>query len=209
MSTTKQTFMEALREQRWDDHRFYHQSRINQTLHLFSACCFLASYALLAFDPVTAVLIGWLVAWVSRQIGHFFFEPHDYDQVNEVSQAHKEAVKVGYNLFRKYVLLAFFLVTPVLLWRSPDLMGLIDPWQGSQGYLRALSVLWLTIGGAALLFRTVQLFFIRDLQTGLVWFVKILTDPFNDVRTYWKSPYHLARGELFDPIHEESRATGI
>jgi len=30
-------FLEELRQQRWDDHRFYHQSRVNQTLHLFSA----------------------------------------------------------------------------------------------------------------------------------------------------------------------------
>ena len=30
-------FMETLREQRWDDHRFYHHSRINQSLHFISA----------------------------------------------------------------------------------------------------------------------------------------------------------------------------
>ena len=60
-------------------------------------------------------------------------------------------------------------------------------------------MLWLAVGGAALLLRTVWLFFIRDIQTGVVWFTKILTDPFNDVRTYWKSPYHLLRGELIDP----------
>jgi len=27
------TFREALAEQRWDDHRYYHHSRINQSLH--------------------------------------------------------------------------------------------------------------------------------------------------------------------------------
>ncbi len=36
-----QSFMEALRQQRWDDHRYYHHSRINQTLHLVSAISFL------------------------------------------------------------------------------------------------------------------------------------------------------------------------
>ena len=30
-------FLAALKEQRWDDHRFYHHSRINQSLHLVSA----------------------------------------------------------------------------------------------------------------------------------------------------------------------------
>lgn len=33
-------FFEALRVQRWDDHRFYHHSRINQALHLVSAISF-------------------------------------------------------------------------------------------------------------------------------------------------------------------------
>jgi len=27
-------FFEMLRVQRWDDHRYYHHSRINQSLHL-------------------------------------------------------------------------------------------------------------------------------------------------------------------------------
>ena len=44
-----------------------------------------------------------------------------------------------------------------------------------------LSRLWLGLAGGALLFRTVQLFFIRSVQTGLVWFTKILTDPFHDI----------------------------
>jgi len=195
MSTTTR-FRDALREQRWDDHRLYHHSRINQSLHLFSACCFLASYALLFFDPVKAVCIGWLAAWISRQIGHFFFEPKGYDAVNAMSHGEKEAVKVGYNLTRKYVLLGVFLAAPLALVLSPSLLGLIRP---SGSYLHDLSMLWLAVGAGALLFRTVQLFFIRDVQTGVVWFTKILTDPFNDVRTYWKAPYHLLRGELVDP----------
>ena len=31
---------------RWDDSRYYHQCRINQTLHLASAFSFVAAYAL-------------------------------------------------------------------------------------------------------------------------------------------------------------------
>jgi hypothetical protein len=75
-------FMEALREQRWDDHRYYHHSRINQTLHLVSAISFLCAYVVVFWDPALAALIGWLVAMTTRQAGHFFFEPKDYDHVN-------------------------------------------------------------------------------------------------------------------------------
>jgi len=191
-------FRDALREQRWDDHRLYHHSRVNQSLHLFSACCFLASYVLLFFDPVLAVCIGWLAAWISRQIGHFFFEPKGYDAVNAMSHREKEDVKVGYNMARKVALLAAFLAAPVALYLS-SLFGLIRPYTEPRGFLHDLSMLWLGVGAGALVFRTVQLFFIRDLKTGVVWFTKILTDPFNDVRTYWKAPYYLLRGQLIDP----------
>ncbi|HMK70555.1 MAG TPA: hypothetical protein VK442_06235, partial [Xanthobacteraceae bacterium] len=54
------------------------------------------------------------------------------------------------------------------------------------------------------LFRTVQLFLIKDLQTGLVWATKILTDPFHDIKLYHKAPLALLRGEWIDPgIHAE------
>jgi len=46
----------------------------------------------------------------------------------------------------------------------------------------------------------VHLFFLKDVQTGLVWLTKIITDPFNDVKTYWKAPFYLMRGELIDPM---------
>ena len=90
------SFAQELRQQRWDDHRFYHQSRVTQSLHLFSALCFLTSYALLPFHPVTASLFGWTVAMWSRQIGHFFFEPKGFDRVNYVTFGHKEEIKVGF-----------------------------------------------------------------------------------------------------------------
>src|ERR687887_655841 len=109
------SFLEALRIQRWDDHRYYHHSRINQTLHLVSALSFLSAYALIFTDPVAAALIGWLVAMTSRQIGHFFFEPKDYDEVNQATHEHKEAIKVGYNLRRKVVLLSIWFLSPLVL----------------------------------------------------------------------------------------------
>ena len=45
---------------------------------------------------------------------------------------------------------------------------------------------WLALGVGGLLFRTVHLFFIRDVKTGLVWMTKILTDPFHDIKLYWQ-----------------------
>ena len=54
-------FRETLRIQRWDDHRYYHHSRINQSLHLVSALGFIVSYGLLFVDPAMAGLVAWLL----------------------------------------------------------------------------------------------------------------------------------------------------
>ena len=55
-------FLQELRTQRWDDHRYYHHSRINQSLHFVSAVSFLVAYVMLFIDPVVSALVGWLVS---------------------------------------------------------------------------------------------------------------------------------------------------
>ena len=194
-----QTFLKTLEEQRWDDHRYYHQSRINQSLHLISAISFLCAYALLFVDPAAAALIGWGVSMVTRQAGHFFFEPKGYDHANQATQEYKEAIKVGYNLRRKVVLMSAWALSPAVLWASPSLFGLIEPRPGLWGFVHDVGLLWLALGVAGLLFRVLQLALLRDVQTGVTWAVKILTDPLYDIRLYWKSPWYLLRGELLDP----------
>ena len=192
-------FLEQLRIQRWDDHRYYHHSRINQSLHFVSAVSFLIGYAMMFFDPLMSALIGWLVSMTSRQAGHFFFEPRDYDHLNDATHEHKEAIKVGYNLRRKIVLMTIWAASPLVLYADPTLFGLVKPWVTSTDFMRQVAKIWLFVGVGGLLFRTVQLFFIRDVETGLVWMTKILTDPFNDFKIYCKAPLALMRGELIDP----------
>lgn len=193
------SFLKTLATQRWDDHRYYHQSRINQSLHLVSAISFLVAYALLFVDPAMAGLLGWGVSMLTRQAGHFFFEPRGYDHANQATHEYKEAVKVGYNLQRKVVLMAAWALSPALLWGSPSLFGLITPTPGAASFVHDVGLLWLALGISGVLIRTVHLFFIRGVEAGVAWAVKILTDPFFDIKLYWKSPWHLLRGELIDP----------
>ena len=200
------SFLAELRTQRWDDHRYYHHSRINQSLHFLSAITFIVAYVMMFKDPVAAALLGWLVAMISRQSGHFFFEPKGFDEVNQVTHEHKESIKVCYNLRRKVVLHIVWAVAPVVLWLTPTLFGLFEPYHGAEQFIRHVGEIWLAIGVGALLFRTFHLFYLKDVQTGLVWFTKILTDPFNDVKLYCKSPLYLLRGELIDPQGEKLRA---
>jgi hypothetical protein len=193
-------FLRALETQRWDDHRYYHHSRINQSLHLFSAISFLTAYAFLFTDPVVAALIAWMVAMTSRQIGHFFFEPKGYDEVNQATHEHKEEIKVGYNLRRKVVLMSLWVLSPFLLLIDPTLLGTIEPSTSVHGLVRQVGAIWLAVGVGGLVFRTVHLFFLKDVQTGLVWLTKILTDPFHDIKLYHKAPMYLLKGELIDPM---------
>lgn len=192
------TFFEALRIQRFDDHRYYHHSRINQSLHFISAISFVVAYAFLLIDPVISALIAWLVSMTTRQSGHFFFEPLGYDEINQVTQEHKEEIKVGYNLSRKVVLLSIWAILPMVLYVEPGLFGMIEPWDNLTEWVRQVGASWLMLGVAGLLFRTIHLFFLKDVQTGLVWMTKIITDPFHDIVLYHKAPLYLLKGELMD-----------
>ena len=192
-------FFNELKTQRWDDHRYYHHSRINQALHLLSATSFVVSYGLLFHDPALAALLAWLVSMTSRQAGHFFFEPKGYDHVNQATHEYKEDIKVGYNLRRKVVLMALWALSPLVLLVDPTLFNLFPAHTDPISFARHVGLMWLALGVGGLLFRTVHLFFLRDVRTGLVWATKILTDPFHDIKLYYPAPAALLRGELIDP----------
>ena len=190
--------LRKLEVQRWDDHRYYHHSRINQSLHFVSAASFLSAYCLLFINPAIAALVGWLVSMTTRQAGHFFFEPKGYDVVNRATHEYKEEIKVGYNLQRKAVLLAIWAASPLALVLEPTLFGLLEAPTGKEGFILNVGLVWLALGIGGLLFRTVHLFFLKDVPTGIVWLTKILTDPFHDIKLYYKAPLYVLRGEFID-----------
>jgi hypothetical protein len=192
--------LDELAVQRWDDHRYYHHSRINQSLHLLSACSFLVAYALLFVDPAWAAIVAWCVSMVSRQVGHFFFEPRGYDEVNQATDAYKEDIKVGYNIRLKIVLMGAWVLIPGVLWFEPSVFGLIEAASTRLEYLHDVGMAWFALGVAGLLFRVVQLWWQQDLVTGLTWALKIITDPFHDIALYYKAPLYLLRGQMIDPM---------
>ena len=191
-------FRARLAEQRWDDHRFYHHSLVNQSLHFVSACTFIAAYLILFVDAAVASLLAWGVAMTSRQAGHFFFEPKGYDHANGATHAHKEEIKIGYNLRRKWVLMSLWAAAPVALLVQPTLWGMLDAPGGWATTGRRVGTAWLILGVGAIAFRSVQLFLQRDVETGLVWAAKIVTDPFSDFKLYRGAPVRLLRGERMD-----------
>jgi hypothetical protein len=193
-------FFDELKRQRWDDHRFYHHCRINQSLHLFSACCFVIAYALLPFAPAWSAIIAWCLSMTSRQAGHFFFEPRGYDEVNQVTDEYKEAVKVGYNIRRKIVLMSVWVACPIALFVDPSLLGTIEPATTVSETLHDIGIAWLALGAGGLVFRVLQLSVQQSQLVGFAWAAKILTDPFHDIVLYHRAPLALLRGERYDPM---------
>ena len=185
METTLSTFLKELQIQRWDDHRYYHHNRVNQSLHLVSALCFVAAYVWLFIDPVVSALLAWLVSMTTRQAGHFFFEPHSYDEVNQATHAYKEDI---------------WAASPLVVWVQPTVWGLFDAYTSFEAYVRTVAYVWLGIGAGGLVFRMLQLTAQQNLKTALVWGTKIITDPFHDIKLYYKAPLHLLRGEIMDPM---------
>lgn len=193
-------FLNTLQTQRWDDHRYYHQSRINQSLHFVSAISFLVSYAYLFVDPVISGLIAWLISMSTRQMGHFFFEPQGFDEVNQVTNEYKEAVKVGYNLNRKIVLIAACALIPVLAYFMPQALTWAVPEAYEDTPIRMTGIAWLFLGVSGLLFRVIQLWWKESLLDGLAWATKIITDPIHDIKLYYRAPFYLLKGQLIDPM---------
>ena len=193
------SILETLKVQRWDDHRYYHHSRINQFLHLLSALSFIVAYIYLFIDPVISAYIAWLFSMTSRQAGHFFFEPKDYDTYNQATQDYKEEIKVGYNLKRKRVLIACWLAVPLLAYFDAALFNFVMPDAAPDTLIDRIGWGWLWLGLAAVVFRMIQLTAIQSRRVALVWCIKILTDPFHDAVIYRKSPIYLLRGQLIDP----------
>jgi hypothetical protein len=120
-----------------------------------------------------------------------------YDHVNQASNDFKEEIKVGYNLRRKVVLLSVWALLPLVIFMNPGLFGVLPEHETLAEFLEAVGYAWLFLGAGALVFRTTHLFFLQDVQTGLVWMTKILTDPFHDIYLYHKAPLQLLRGERF------------
>ena len=97
------------------------------------------------------------------------------------------------------MLLTIWALSPLVLYFNPSCFGLFAPAASTGEFVHHVAIIWLVLGIGGVLFRTFQLFVIRDVQTGLVWATKILTDPFHDIKIYHKAPLALLRGELIDP----------
>jgi glutamate-1-semialdehyde 2,1-aminomutase len=169
-------YLEVMRRKK-DDHHASHSHTINQLFHIISSSVFIGRYALAFWDLTTAMWAG-LGALFLRQIGHALLEPPCHD---------KEATLLGFNTRSKSVILGVYLVIPLIhllraeTWNG-DMLARLAAVVAGQWLLWTLTV----VGG-----RIAYLVWAHGTRLALVWFVKLLTDPFTDVVAY--SPRFLVR----------------
>ena len=130
-------FLEALRVQRWDDHRYYHHSRINQSLHLGQRDQLPVR---LCHDVHGSGRGGaGRLAGGDDDAGRPVISsssPRTTTTSTRRRHEYKEEIKVGYNLQRKVVLMTIWALSPLPLYFDPTLFGIFTPHAGSLEFVR-------------------------------------------------------------------------
>lgn len=195
-----QDFWKKIQQLQWDDHRYYHQCRINQTLHFISAISFLVAYGLLFIDPAAAGIVGWVVGMVTRQSGHIFFEPRGYDAINGATDAHKERYQSGLQYAPQSHSDWCVVVAARVALAQPQHGGLDSACQRHRRLPARCGLVLVGAGGGWLGVPHPAPVLFAGAVWGLAWAAKILLDPFHNVAIYWQSPLALMRGQRYDPI---------
>jgi len=174
-------FYTEIMRRKHDDHLASHSNVINQALHLLSSSTFIFCYALIFFDLTAAVCLG-LAALFIRQFGHAILEPPCHD---------KEQLLLGFNTRDKSIIVGGYLAITIAV------LAKEGTWSGA-GLIAAgpaLAHWWFFLTVAVVLGHVVFLAWKHDVRSSLIWFVKLITDPFTDIKAYYTSPLRLLGSE--------------
>jgi glutamate-1-semialdehyde 2,1-aminomutase len=166
----KAFYAEVMRRKH-DDHHASHNDRANQWLHLVSSSVFIYCYAAIFVDMTTAMCLG-LASLFVRQFGHAVLEPACHE---------REETLLGYNTRNKTLIVLGYLLIPALSIARADEWSLA----ATQAGLPLVARQWFWWTFAVVFGRVVYLIWKFDLRTSLVWYVKLVTDPFTDIMAYF------------------------
>ena len=153
-----------------DDHHASHSNGINQLFHLLSSSAFIYCYIVAFFDLTTAMCLG-LAALFVRQFGHAILEPPCHD---------KEALLLGYNTRNKTLIVLGYVLIPIVQLVRVKSLG--EDWSSA---LTTIALHWFLWTMAVVLGRVMYLAWKHDLRISMIWFVKLVTDPFTDIVAYF------------------------
>ena len=163
-------FYEAVMTRKRDDHAASHSHRGNQVLHLVSSSVFIVCYALIFRDLTTAMSLG-LAALFVRQLGHAVLEPPCHDA---------ETLLLGFTTRAKSGIVFGYAAIFGLVWTRAG------GWAGASWASVAplVALYWFRWTLAVVLGRVVYLAWKHDFRISMIWFVKLVTDPFTDLLSY-------------------------
>jgi glutamate-1-semialdehyde 2,1-aminomutase len=165
------SFYTEVMRRKADDHHASHSDRANQLLHLVSSSAFIYCYLVIFSDLTLAMCLG-LASLFVRQFGHAVLEPTCHD---------KEATLLGYNTRNKTIIVFGYLLIPAVSAARADVWSFEAMRQG----LPLVAQQWFAWTVAVVGGRVAYLIWKFDFRTSMIWYVKLVTDPFTDVITYF------------------------
>jgi glutamate-1-semialdehyde 2,1-aminomutase len=170
------SFYVEIMQRKKDDHHASHSNLINQFFHLLSSSTFIFCYFLIFFDFTPALFLGMAALFV-RQFGHAILEPPCHD---------KEKALLGFNTRNKSIIVGGYILIPiiqaVLLARTGALT-----WESLASIVPTIAQQWFLLTLAAVFGRVLYLIWAHDFRSSMIWFVKLITDPFTDIIAYYNS----------------------
>src|ERR1700756_1186713 len=164
-------FCAEIMQRKHDDHVASHSNLINQCFHLLSSTAFIICYFWAYFDLTSAMCVG-LVSLAVRQGGHAILEPPCHD---------KEQALLGFNTRDKSLLVAGYLLVPVLFLSVTGFSGL----KNFHWMIAVVAHLWFVLTLAVVLGHVLLLAWKFNFRTSMIWLVKLITDPFTDIAAYY------------------------
>lgn len=164
------TFYTEVMRRKHDDHVASHSHPLNQLFHLLSSSVFIYCYFLIFTDLTTAVSAS-LAALFVRQFGHAIVEPPCHD---------KEELLLGFNTPNKTMIVTAYSAIPIanmLAAGSWTLATFLDKWP-------TIAQQWWGLTLVVVFGRVAYLAWLHDFRISMIWFVKLVTDPFTDIKAY-------------------------
>jgi glutamate-1-semialdehyde 2,1-aminomutase len=170
-------FCREIMQRKHDDHKASHSNLINQSIHVLSSTTFVFCYVWIFFNLTQAMLLG-LGSLFIRQFGHAILEPPCHD---------KEKALLGFNTRNKTLIVGGYLM--VLMVHL--VVGRATNFAALKAVLPAIAWQWFLWTCAVVLGRVLYLCWRFDFRTSMVWFLKLVTDPFTDLPAYYTSMLRL------------------
>jgi glutamate-1-semialdehyde 2,1-aminomutase len=164
------TFYTEVMRRKHDDHVASHSHPLNQLFHLLSSSVFIYCYFLIFTDLTTAVSAS-LVALFVRQFGHALVEPPCHD---------KEELLLGFNTPNKTMIVSAYILIPIVN------MIAAGGWTFAvfMEKFPAIAQQWWGLTVVVVLGRVIYLAWLHDFRISMIWFVKLISDPFTDILAY-------------------------